>query len=304
MIMYNFIGKGGVGKTTSAALTAVKLSKHGKTLLVSLDPAHNLGDVLGVELSEEPKMIVPGLWAAEPDVDSIIRNYAKRISEELKQHYKYLKALNLEKLFKVIEHTPGVEEQALLEELMRLSKTDFDYVVVDNAPTGIALKVLILPEIMLTWMNSLKKIRLEIIKRRKIIEEKEEIEDLVLKELEKEIDEMSKFKEFLTSPNNRIVLVVNAEEMPVLEALRIKEKLTAFNMKPCAIVVNKLIMYDTDDPTLKSIKDNQMKWLHFIHENFGDLEIVKLPYLPQPPKGVDRLREIADEWLGEDVCKR
>ncbi|UXD21544.1 anion transporter [Ignicoccus pacificus DSM 13166] len=302
LIMFNFIGKGGVGKTTSAALSAISLSNKGKTLVVSLDPAHNLGDVLGVELSEEPKRIAPGLWASEPDVDKIIREYAKNISEEFKQHYKYLRVLNLDKVFDVLEHTPGVEEQALLQKLMELKNTDFDYVVVDNAPTGIALRVLLLPQIMLTWMNYLLKLRKDIVKRREIVEEKK-VHDPVLELLEKEIQELEEFDKYLKSKHHKVILVLNAEEMPVLEAIRIKDTLNKFSMKPCAVIVNKLIIQDTSDPTLVSMKESQQKWLKKIHEEFKDMQIVKLPYLPVPPKGVERLRELAKEYLGEGICK-
>jgi len=304
MIMYNFIGKGGVGKTTSASMVASKLSKKGRTLLVSLDPAHNLGDVLGVDLDSTPRQVAPNLWASEPDVDEIIRSYTKKISEELKSHYKYLKVFNLERLFDIVENTPGVEEQALFEEVVKLkSMEEFDYIVIDHAPTGIALRVLLLPEIMLTWTKYLYDLRKEILKRRKIVENVDIQGDPVLKMLEDEIKKLGDMRYFIKGSHNKILLVVNAEEMPVMEALRIRNTLRKFDISVCGVIVNKLILENTTDPTLSSIKENQSFWLKKIQEEFQDINIIKIPYLPRPPKGLDTLKELASRVLGEDVCK-
>lgn len=117
--VFHFMGKGGVGKTTSAATQASLLSERGKTLIVSLDPAHNLGDVLGAKVGEEPEEVAPNLYAAEPNVDRIISSFVKRVVEELQDHYKYLKVYNLDNVLRVLEYTPGVEEQALLEALAK-----------------------------------------------------------------------------------------------------------------------------------------------------------------------------------------
>jgi arsenite-transporting ATPase len=259
--------------------------------------------VLGVELEESPKRIAPGLWATEPDVDKIIRDYARTVSEELKLHYKYLRVLNLDKIFNIIEHTPGVEEQALLQKLTELiNRNDFDYLIVDNAPTGIALRVLLLPQIMLTWMNYLLKLRKEIVKRKKIVEGRG-VNDPVLNILNEELSKLKGFDEYLKSNRHKVVLVLNAEEMPILEAIRIRKTLAQFSMNPCAVIVNKLITQGTEDPTLSAMKEVQKVWLSKVEQEFNEQQIIKLPYLPIPPKGIEKLRKLAKEHLGETICK-
>ncbi|WP_367883772.1 ArsA family ATPase [Thermococcus peptonophilus] len=96
-----FIGKGGVGKTTSSAAAAVALADRGgyKTLIVSLDPAHNLGDVLMEKLSDKPKKIAENLYASELDMEKLIKSYLKHLEENLKHMYRYLTVINLEKYF-------------------------------------------------------------------------------------------------------------------------------------------------------------------------------------------------------------
>ncbi len=286
--MFSFVGKGGVGKTTSAAALATKLSKRGKVLIISLDPAHNLGDVLSSELSEEPKEVAPNLWAAEPDIDNVIRNFTKDIAEEIKIHYKYLKVLNLDKLISVLELSPGVEEQALLEELVKFMKMDFDYLVVDHAPTGIAVRVLSLPSIMLMWLDSLINLRKEIVKRKEALAKlrglKEEIEDPVLKILKEEKGKMEETDKIIKNPlSHSIYIVLNPEELPVLEGIRIKEMLGRAQLPFKAVVVNKYV--EDEEAT---------RWYKKILEAFAGVKVFRIPKFKKPPKGLDELNNVAE----------
>ena len=299
---FHFMGKGGVGKTTSAAVQATLLSQKGKTLIVSLDPAHNLGDVLGVEVKEEPVKVKENLYAAEPDVDKIIRSYIKSVTSDMERHYKYLKVYNLDKVFDVLEYTPGVEEQALLEALMKILNTeDYEYVVVDHAPTGLSVRVLLLPEILEEWLKKLIWLRKEIIKRRQVIGEKEE--DEVLELLEEELEKNVRFKNLLKSPSSTsIILVLNPEEMPFLEAKRIKDALTKFGLPLCGVVVNKIIVGEHKDEILESLKREQSKWINNIEDEFKGYNVVKVPYLVPPPKGVERLKSVGERFWGGALC--
>ncbi len=288
MKMFSFVGKGGVGKTTSAAALALKLSKKGKVLVVSLDPAHNLGDVLATKLREEPKEIAPNLWAAEPDVDEVIRRFTKEIAEEIKLHYKYLKVLNLDKLISILELSPGVEEQALLEELIKFMNMDFDYLVVDHAPTGIAVRVLSLPSIMLMWLNSLINLRKEILRKREALAKlrgyEEKLDDPVLKILQEELERMKRTDELIKNPNTHsIYIVLNPEELPVLEGIRIKEMLERAQLPLKAVVVNKYVE-----------EEEAIYWYNKVLEVFKNTKIFKVPKFKKPPKGIEELAKVAE----------
>ncbi len=288
MKMFSFVGKGGVGKTTSAAALALKLSKKGKVLVISLDPAHNLGDVLATELKEEPKEVAPNLWAAEPDVDDVIRRFTKGIAEEIKLHYKYLKVLNLDKLISILELSPGVEEQALLEELIKFMNMNFDYLVVDHAPTGVAVRVLSLPSIMLMWLNSLINLREEILKKKESLARlrghEGKLEDPVLKILQEEFEKMKRTDNIIKDHyTHSIYVVLNPEELPVLEGIRIKEMLNKAQLPLKAVVVNK---YIEDEEALS--------WYNKVLKTFTNAKVFKVPKFKKPPKGIEELAKVAE----------
>ncbi len=295
MIIYSFIGKGGVGKTSSAAAVATRLAKSGKVLVISLDPAHNLGDVLDVELDSKPKEVAHNLYAAEPDVENEIKSFAKRLAEDLKSHYKYLKVFGLDKVLNTIEFVPGVEEQTLLELLDKYIHMDFDFLVVDHAPTGLALRVILMPYIMRTWLDKLVELRSEIVKRRKILAKmagKNEMEDPVLKMLEEERSRMTELENIMKN-NHKVGLVVNPEELPVLEAERAMSSLTKFGIPVEFMIVNKVA------PPGSELAEIQKPWLEYIDEKFANLKRFKVPLLIPPPKGVERLRELAEKYIGD-----
>ena len=167
-----FLGKGGVGKSTSSALTAVAAAQAGKkVLLVSLDPAHNQSDIFESKLSDKPRKIDKQLRVSELDLNKWVRLYLKGVEEQVRETYKYLTALNLEHYFKIIKYSPGIEEYALLMAYEHLTQkhNDMDYIVFDMPPTALTLRFFELPKISLLWLNQLLNLRNEILKKREII---------------------------------------------------------------------------------------------------------------------------------------
>ncbi len=167
-----FTGKGGVGKSTMAAATAWQLSQSSRVLIVSLDPAHNLGDIFGVSLKRKSHRFTDNLWLQEVDLKRLTRDYLDREINVLTHTYKYLQALNLDKYFNVLKYSPGIEEYALLtgiEETIR-RENKYDYIIFDTPPTGLTLRFLALPQVTITWVDRLKQIRRHILDRRHTIQ--------------------------------------------------------------------------------------------------------------------------------------
>ena len=137
-------GKGGVGKSTLSGALACQLADRGQRVLaVSLDPAHNLGDVFGVELGPRKKRHTDTLYLQEVDLNAAAERYTHENTALLKQTYSYLSAVNLDKYFDVLKYSPGVEEYAALlslEEILR-RETGFDTIVFDTPPTGLTLRI-------------------------------------------------------------------------------------------------------------------------------------------------------------------
>ena len=132
-----FIGKGGVGKSTTSALTALTLARSGRdTLLVSMDPAHNQRDIFQESFSEKPKLMMPLLAVKEVDTEYWIKTYLKDTESQLKKMYSYQSAFNIQGYYNVLKYSPGLEEYAMLLafENMLLTETGREVIVFDMPP--------------------------------------------------------------------------------------------------------------------------------------------------------------------------
>ncbi len=312
-----FIGKGGVGKTTTAAAYALKMAMSGlKTYIISLDPAHNLGDVLNTELGDEPKKVCENLWAIEVDYEKMIKKHLKHLSDKIKDIYGYLKIFNLDKYVDVLRHSPGVEEQASLEKIMEIIKAygegkKADVIVFDTPPTGLTLRIMALPTISLIWIDKLMELRLAILERRKAITkitgEEFEIEisgkklrvpidvaeDPIYRELINLKSEYSWINNILTDPEKTVVtLVINPEILPILEAYRAYKFLTKMGIYIGYIILNKVLIVRTVPEELKPKINEQNKAIEEARKLFGDKTFAEIPYLPKEPRGIDDLRDI------------
>lgn len=313
------IGKGGVGKTTTSASIALGLAERGyKTLIVSLDPAHNLGDVLMVKLDDKPKKITENLYASELDMEKLIKAYLKHLEKNLKNMYRYLTVINLEKYFEVLSYSPGIEEYATLEAIREiLAKGDeWDVIVFDTPPTGLTLRVLALPRISLIWADKLIEIRRKILQRRRAIAKikgeeeyeiegekfklpKEETEDPVMRELLQYREEVEFVEKVVTNGDKTsVIAVMNPEMLPFYETERAYKSLRKFGIPLRLIVLNKVIQLSVDVPELKVKMEAQERVLKEIERAFKGIDVVKLPMFPEEPRGVDWLRKIGGMILG------
>ena len=176
-VLLPIVGKGGNGKTTVAASLGLGLAERGyRILIASVDPAHNLADVLETDLGPKPVMVEDreNLWAVEVDNEQALRNYLDRTSREVRHTYRYLQALNLERFLNTLRLAPGVEEQVAMEEvaglLIRAGEEGFDALILDTPPTGLTMRVLALPTVSTQWAEQLQRVRREILKKREVIE--------------------------------------------------------------------------------------------------------------------------------------
>ncbi len=312
-----FLGKGGVGKTTTAAAYALKMAMKGfQTYIVSLDPAHNLGDVLDTELSDEPKKVYENLWAIEVNYEKMIKNHLKQLSEKIKDIYGYLKIFNLEKYVDVLRHSPGVEEQASLDKIIEIirnygEKNKADIIVFDTPPTGLTLRIMALPTISLIWIDKLMELRLAILERRraitKITGEEYEVEiggkklkipvdaaeDPIYKELLNLKSEYDWIYNILTDPNKTLIaLVINPEMLPILEAYRAYKFLSKIGIHTEYIILNKVLIVRSVPEELKPKINEQNKAIEEARKLFINKIFTEIPYLPKEPRGIDDLKDI------------
>lgn len=279
-----YIGKGGVGKSTVSALTALALAEREfKVLLVSMDPAHNQSDIFETPLSEKTVKFNPHLWLKEIEIAQWIKKYLKDVQEQIRKSYTYLSALNLEHYFDIIKFSPGIEEYGLLLAYENISKefNKFDYIIFDMPPTALALKFFGLPGLSLQWLNKLFELRQEIIKKREIISRikfgKKEIEqDKILDKLNTQITQYGKIKSvFSNQQKTRVNLVLNPDKLSLNESLLIRQRL-----KEQGVDLNELILNKFNNENLSHLQ-----------ANFPGLKIKKLPASSEPLIGAANLNK-------------
>jgi len=261
-----FIGKGGVGKSTTSAITAVHLSNASwNTLLVSMDPAHNQRDIFGMDFSEKPRQVSQYLTVKEVETDFWIEKYLKETQNHLKKTYTYHSAFNLQHYFNVLQFSPGLEEYALLLAFEDIVHTfgDKDIIVFDMAPTALTLKFFSLPLITLIWLEELLKLRRQIYEKKEIISKiklgKKEIEqDRVKEKLGVLIVNYEHLRDHFISDHTKINLVVNVDKLSFSEAVRIKRKLADINIKIDHIVINKLRPMENTDAIIAEFKGRRI----------------------------------------------
>ena len=151
--IYIFTGKGGVGKSSVATAHALKSANEGhKTLLVSTDMAHNIGDIFGISLGKEPYEVLPNLDAYEIDPDFVLSNYYQDMLNSIVNLLPDFGGNQMEDYGMI----PGTEELFSLLEIARLyEEGSYERIIVDCAPTGETLSLLKFPELLSWYMEKL-----------------------------------------------------------------------------------------------------------------------------------------------------
>ena len=245
--LYFFIGKGGVGKSTTAAVTSVQLSRScHDVLLVSMDPAHNQSDIFQRNFSEKSLSISDNLAVKEVNVDYWIEKYLKETEKTIKQTYTYESAFNLQNYFNVLQFSPGLEEYALLSAFENIIATseNKEFIIFDMPPTALTMRFFSLPFITLIWLEELLQLRDRIFAKKEIISKikigKKEIEqDKVKAKLKKLINSYEYLRDLFSSDATRINLVMNDDRLSFSEAFRIKRKLIDIGMRIDTVIINK-----------------------------------------------------------------
>jgi len=280
-----FMGKGGVGKSTSSALYSIYLAEKGfKVLMVSLDPAHNQCDIFKKCFSDKPLKVMHAFSIIEVDQEKWIKLYLKEIHQQINRTYSYLTAFNLENYFNVIKHSPGLEEYALILAFNHIQNkfSDYDYLIFDMAPTALSLKFFNLPVLSLIWIEQLLTLRQEIIKKREIITKikliKKEFErDKVLNKINEMKNEFQTLKNiFENSDKTKVQLVLNPDQLSFAESMRIFEGLKDINIHVNQMVYNKMQMDSAGEELNKA---------------FAEIPMIIFPCSETPLIGYDVLKQ-------------
>src|SRR5690349_5961236 len=151
-------GKGGVGKTSISAATALRCAELGlKTLVISTDTAHSLGDSLDVKIGPEPVQILENLWAQEVDARYSMDKYWGKIQSYLTAFFSKQRAEEI--VAEEVTIIPGLEEGAALLWINEFfQKGEFDVLIVDAAPTAETIRLLSLPDVTRWWLDRIMRL--------------------------------------------------------------------------------------------------------------------------------------------------
>lgn len=248
-----FLGKGGVGKTTLSAAFALALAREGRrVLVVSLDPAHNLGDALAIKLADQPMPVETGLDAMEIDLQAWVTRYLEDNRKQLSSLYGYTSTLNLDSFFSIMKYSPGIEEYAVLWAIEHIHcnlAPEYDTVVYDTPPTALSLRFLAMPSISTLWIAELAKLRARILEKRGTITRLnpqspvssscvDKSEDSVYGKLGSLRTRLATLEGLFTR-QSFVAVVINPDSLSVSEALRIREELTRIGMPLDSVCLNK-----------------------------------------------------------------
>ena len=302
-------GKGGVGKTTCAAATALKRAREGApTLVVSTDPAHSLSDVFDAEVGVEPTHIdgESDLWAVEVDPGERIGQYRGKVTAALDELEGLGISLDDGDVDDVIEAgvAPGTDEAAAMDLFLDyMDDPRFEYIVFDTAPTGHTLRLLKLPDVMSSAMGKLISVRSQVSSLADSVrsfvgggdEDDAEDDAGVGVDLEALQDRMERVADALRDPDRtefRVVLI--PETMAVLETERLLAELDTYGVPAGRAVVNKVI--EEPEPACdlcRSRHRSQQEQIAAARERF-DLPVTLVPQLHGEVHGLAAVETVAD----------
>jgi arsenite-transporting ATPase len=296
-----YTGKGGVGKTSVAAATALKASLAGKKVLVmSTDPAHSLADVFDTEIGQGPKEMATGLWAQEMDHTSMIEENWSEIQGYMTTLFEWQGADTL--AAEELAMLPGMDELFGLLMVRRHNQEGrYDALILDAAPTGETLKLLSLPDHMNWYVEKIFPIQRRAAKLVRPFASRARSlpplpEDSVFAAGQRFYEAIASVEEILTNRESASVrLVLNAEKMVIAEARRAYTYLNLYDYGVDALVVNRLLPKSVGDPYFARWHDAQARHMRTIKESFDPIPILTARLFDREMFGLEALSALAED---------
>jgi arsenite/tail-anchored protein-transporting ATPase len=305
-----FGGKGGVGKTTAAAATALHWANRRSErtiLVVSTDPAHSLSDSFDQPIGDEIRPIagVPNLFALEMDAGRRLEDFKRQHGEVLKtiaDRGTYFDKDDIAAFFDL--SLPGLDElMAVIDLAKTVREGRYDLVILDTAPTGHTLRLLALPQLMEDWIRVLD-----------LMLEKHRYMASVISRRRYRPDETDAFLEHMSTDLGRLrallsdahatefVPVTIPEAMSIEETAKLLESLEGLHIPVRTIVVNRVVT-GRECPFCEARRRGQERYLEEIKSRFSAWNQVLVPLLPQEVRGQAALQSYIQTMLGKEIGK-
>lgn len=308
-----FTGKGGVGKTTIAAATAVHCARHGlRTAVMSTDPAHSLADAFDMELGDDHTEVAPGLVATQLDAGARMERSWGEIRSYLRELFDWAGLDDVEA--EELSLLPGLEEVFALADIRRIDRTrEVDVLIVDCAPTAETVRLLSLPDVLGWYVERImptgrrvnRLVGPAVSRLTKLPLAGDGVFDAV-DGVHRDLDDVRTI--LRDASRSTIRLVCTPEKMVVAEARRMFTYLSLFGYSVDAVVANRLLPADIEDPWFDRWKTVQRHQVDEIHNSFRPLPVITSDLSDEEIVGVERLAVLGEamyhESSGADVMFR
>jgi arsenite/tail-anchored protein-transporting ATPase len=302
-----FTGKGGVGKTSVAAATALRAADMGyKTLIMSTDPAHSLGDSLDVKLGPSPVKVAENLYGQEVSVFGDLNlNW-----DVVREHFAHLmESRGIEGVYaEEMGVLPGMEELFSLSYIKRYNEQqEYDLLVVDCAPTGETLRLLSLPETFGWFIKLIRNVEKFMVKPvlRPLSKKIKKMDDFVAPvEVYDKVDNLFSSTEGIIdlladSSKTTMRLVMNPEKMVIKESMRALTYLNLYGITVDRITINRVMPDQSPDPYFQKWRAIQQKYIDQISEAFAPIPITEVPLFDDEVVGLPMLRRVGEKVYGD-----
>lgn len=299
-----YTGKGGVGKTSVAAASALRCARLGyRTIVLSTDAAHSLGDSFDISLGPEPTPVTDNLWAQECDIS---HNLDKHWGTVQKWVESLLRWQGVESMVaEEIAVLPGMEELAnLLWINQHYEQSEYDVILVDCAPSAETFRLLSFPDVARWWIDKLLPLERTVAKvARPFMRAVTNIpipEDAVFAAVDDLVNYLEKLQTLLSNRDlSSVRLVLNLEKMVIKESQRNFTYLALYDHSADAVIVNRVIPDSVTDPFLETWRCLQAGHLKTVHEIFAPVPILEVPLFSGEVLGLPMLEKMAEALFGD-----
>jgi arsenite-transporting ATPase len=299
-----FTGKGGVGKTSVAAATAVRCARMGRrTIVISTDPAHSLGDSLDLELGPKATQVAPNLWAHEVSALHEMERHWRQLHDYAARVFA-TQGLD-DVVAEEVANPPGMDEIASLMWIkFYAERGEHDVIVVDCAPTGETLQLLVFPDAARWWLDKIYPWERRAMRiARPVLQPLMDVplpSDEVFASIRGLLLDLEGMKKVLTdSAVTSVRLVLNLEKMVVKEAKRAFTYLSLFGYVTDAVVVNRLLPAGLQDELFRKWHAINQRYAGEVQHSFAPLPIFDVPLFDEEVVGERMLLRMADAIYGD-----